>query len=205
MDENVKEKLAKVYALVNNGATEGERVAARKALDRILWKYNISKDELNSLDKKNYYFKYATELEKMLFVRLFQFFNITQKATLRTWDKEKRVRVKELYLPLTHLEWVTLESSYEYFRRHIKKEWNRVAAPEINRCRKAATKTVRRKELEPIFFSNYVIASKLVNESELTEIDKSKLSKKEFENRRKMDGIEGGEFNRQLTGGLLLD
>ena len=159
MDENVKDKLAKVYALVNSGATEGERVAARKALDRILWTYNISNAELSSLDKKNYYFKYTTELEKSLLTRLMYFFDIKEQGWIRTWDSEKRVRVKELYIALTHLEWVTVESSYEYFRRHIKKEWNRVVVPEINKCRKANTKANRRKELEPIFFEKYIISS----------------------------------------------
>lgn len=73
MNDKVKEKLTKVYELVKRGV-EGERQSAEKMLKKLLEKYNISEDELNSIDEKNYYFKYASNLDEWLLIQLIEYF-----------------------------------------------------------------------------------------------------------------------------------
>lgn len=51
MNEKVKDKIAKVYELVKRGVA-GEQESAEKMLNKLLEKYNISENELNSIDEK---------------------------------------------------------------------------------------------------------------------------------------------------------
>ena len=48
MNEKVKDKIAKVYELVKRGVA-GEQESAEKMLNKLLEKYNISENELNSI------------------------------------------------------------------------------------------------------------------------------------------------------------
>ena len=49
MNEKVKDKIAKVYELVKRGVA-GEQESAEKMLNKLLEKYNISENELNSIN-----------------------------------------------------------------------------------------------------------------------------------------------------------
>lgn len=70
--------------------------------------------------------------------------------------------------------------------------------PEINKCRKDKTKKKRREQLSNIFFSNYVIASKLVNVEKIKKVDLSKLSDKEYSDWQKLNKVEGGNYKTQM-------
>lgn len=205
MTNELREKLAKVYELVNNGATEGERIAAKKALDRMIDKYNINQSELDSLNLKKYIFKYSTKLEYKLLAVIMNMFIADGISTSRRMNFDGEKSVKQIVSNLTYMDWITVESAYEYFRRHMKSEWQRLCMPEINRCRKAKTKKERREALEPVFFGQYIIASKLCKPSEIISVPNSELSKQELQNMAKVRGIEGGNYKRQLTSGLLLE
>ena len=54
MEQSIKEKITKIYELVNHGATEGERAAAKKALDRMMSKYSLDLNELDTIKEKEY-------------------------------------------------------------------------------------------------------------------------------------------------------
>lgn len=41
MNQELKNKIAKIYELVNRGATDGERQAAKNQLDKLMKKYNL--------------------------------------------------------------------------------------------------------------------------------------------------------------------
>lgn len=201
MTEELRNKLSKVYALVNQGATEGEKQAARKALDRIIDKYKINIEDLNQIHLKEYRFKYSTMLEFYLFPRLVMFFapEASEGACYSTFG------VREFRLKMNYLDWVTLESAYEYYRRHMKSQWQKVCAIEVKRCRKAKTRNKRRAVLQGEFLQRYIIASKLYHPKELTSRDTSSMSQKQIEDLYKMQAIEGGQYNRQMTNGLLLE
>ena len=73
MNEKVKDKIAKVYELVKRGVA-GEQESAEKMLNKLLEKYNISENELNSINEKEYYFKYASNLDEWLLIQLIEYF-----------------------------------------------------------------------------------------------------------------------------------
>jgi len=202
MNKEVKDKLRKVYELVNRGATEGERVAAKRAIDRLLKKHNIEGLDLENLDKDRYSFKYTDNLELRLFSILIMYF--IDEEEMKKLSRRNRT-VKEVYANLKYLDYVTIEASYSYFRRHMRKEWNRLCLPQVLRCRKPKTRNKKRGELQELFLGQYLIASKLYKDGDLIDVDLGKLSDKEREQRRSLDGIEGGHYNKQVTNRLLLE
>ncbi len=156
---------------------------------------------LATLEQRTFKFKYSTMLEICLLERLIEIFlnGEVHEASYGGWG------VKEVNLTTTYVNYVVLSASYEYFRRHMKKEYNRIVMPELRRCRKAKTRNKRRAELSPIFFTKYAIQSKLYRPEELTKTDTSKMSDKEIQDRYKMMNLKGGEYKTQVTTGLYLD
>ena len=207
LNNELKEKLLKLQGLVDNGATEGEKSAAKKAVDRIIARYNIDASELECLAINRYVFKYSTELEVLLLGSIMRCFSDgTKLQGLRmTWDRETRKAVKQVVIHMSYINWVTIECAYEYFRKHMKQEWLRVCRPEIDRCRKSKTKKQKRQQLEDLFFQKYIIASKLYHEGEVKELDASTMSATEIENRLKLSSVKGGAYKSQLGRGLLLE
>lgn len=199
MTPEQKEKLKKVYELVKRGSTEGERAAAEKALEKLLAKFNLKGVDLDSLDKEWYKLTYISELELSLLERLI-------RTMLNEWPSDLgRIGGKTLGIKLTYLDYITISSAYEYFRRHMKQQWIKFAAPHVARCRTAKTRNARRKELQGVFFSKYAIASNFYKPEELTTIDLNDLSKKERADRQRMQSVEGGTYNTQVTNGLYLE
>lgn len=203
MDDRLKDKLAKVLALVNKGATEGEKKAAEKALQRMIDKYNINPEELGRLTIKRYRFKYTTDMETILLMRLVRFVLENEQACHSA--RKHTFGVKEVSFDLEYFDYVTLSASYEYFRRHMKAEWNKHCALLVKRCRTTKTRNKKREELQEVFMSKYFISSNLYGQSEVSEIDMSKVSSREREYRSRMAGVQGGKYNRQLNNGLLLE
>jgi hypothetical protein len=194
------DKIQKVYELVKRGVS-GEKGAAQAALDRLMKKYNLSAEQIQNITFKEYRFKYAQNTELMLFGTLFKYFfpDRQMKASRDTWD------VREIAIKLEYIDWVTLECAYEYFRKHMRGEYRRLVTPKLKRYRKPANKKRAREKLDKIFFSNYVIASKLYREGDLKQIDPFELSEKERRDREALEGVKGGEFNTQVTTGLYLE
>lgn len=203
MDNEIKDKLAKVKELVNRGATEGERAAAKKALEKLLKKYNLREDALNEIHLREYIFTYKNNLEVDLLGLLVQYFKynnlfVDAYRTNQKVKNDKVVACKNIVIKCTYLQYVVLESSYEYFRRHMNKQYKLHCLPLINKCRKDKTKRKRRKELSDIFFSKYVIASNLVEKKYILTIDTSDLSKKEYNDNLMMSKVEGGNYKTQM-------
>jgi hypothetical protein len=199
MNDSIREKLSRIYSLVNKGATEGERNAAKLALDRILKKYNLDESVLQNIDLKQYSFRYSTNNERILIISIVEMFS-ENKESLRwkTWTKE-------VVGTFTYYEWISIESSFEYFRRHMKMQWIKVVKPNLDRCRKVKTRKKLREELDFIFIDRYLIASNLVDEKKLITIKASEMSQAEITKRLSLQGIEGGQYNKQILRGLLLN
>lgn len=200
MTNEQKDKISKIYELVNRGATEGERAAAKKALDRIMSKYNLSAESLSDIRLKEYVFKYTTELEEWLLSRI-----MVMMVSAEVIDRSKQRRwVKQIMSNLTHEEWIIIECSYEYFRRHMKTQWKKVCGPELKKCRKPKTRNKRRKELYEVFFSQYVIKSKLYKPDEIKELNIEEMGMAELKDLTLLSGIQGGQYNKQVVSTLLL-
>ncbi|MEQ9426987.1 MAG: DUF2786 domain-containing protein [Cyclobacteriaceae bacterium] len=203
MNDEIKSRLAKIYELVKRGATEGERAAAKKALDRLMQKYNLDSVDLESIDRKAYWFKYVSKMEERLLIRLLYFFVEDSEAIFQAASKDT-YGCRDIYFTLTYLDYVTLDSAYEYFRRHMKAQWQKLCAPELKKCRKTKTRNKKRKKLQAVFYERYIIASNLVDPKNLAKVDLTKMSLKEIEELLQFSDIEGGAYNRQVVTGNLL-
>lgn len=199
MTTEQQDKIAKVYELVNKGV-QGEKEAAKKGLDRLMKKYSLTEFDLSTIHLKEYGFKYSNQMEIWLLIQLHKYF-LPEKKINAFRDLRGK---KELVLKLEYIDYITIETSYEYFRRHMNTQFKALCLPEINRCRKVKTRNKRRQELQDLFFSKYVIKSKIYNPDQVVSVDMSKLSEKEYSDRMKLENIKGGIFHNQVTTGLFL-
>ena len=198
MNDKVKEKITKVYELVKRGIA-GERQSAEKMLKKLLEKYNISEAELNSIDEKKYYFKYASNLDEWLLIQLIEYFFKEKNYKLY---RIKDSGVKEIAIQMPYLDWVTLDSAYGYFKPHLNQQWRKHGLPVVNRCRTTKTKNKRREEMQETFFKLYVARSGIYRPEQ--KISKS-LTEEEIKRLTMLYGVEGGKYNQQVTTGLYLE
>lgn len=199
MTQDQKDKIAKVYELVNRGEM-GEKEAAKKALDKLLKKYNLSEEILKEIHISKYTFTYSNMMEIQLLEQLHAYFLPDKDLKGYLSNLNRRAMV----ISLEYMDYVVLETAYEYFRRHMNAQFKKICLPEINKCRKAKTKNKRRSELQKLFIGRYIIVSKIYLPDQVQNVDLSKVSDKERIDRLRMKQVEGGEYNQQVTTGLLL-
>ena len=201
INDKVKEKITKVYELVKRGVA-GERQSAEKMLKKLLEKYNISEAELNSIDEKNYYFKYASNLDEWLLIQLIEYFFKEKKYKLY---RIKNSGVKEIAIQMPYLDWVTLDSAYGYFKPHLNQQWRKHGLPVVNRCRTTKTKNKRREAMQATFFSLYIIRSGIYRPEQKNSKSLKSLTEEEIKRLTMLYGVEGGKYNQQVTTGLYLE
>ena len=198
MNDKVKEKITKVYELVKRGIA-GERQSAEKMLKKLLEKYNISEAELNSIDEKNYYFKYASNLDEWLLIQLIEYFFKEKNYKLY---RIKYSGVKEIAIQMPYLDWVTLDSAYGYFKPHLNQQWRKHGLPVVNRCRTTKTKNKRREAMQKTFFNLYIIRSGVYRPEQK---NSKSVTEEEIKRLTMLYGVEGGKYNQQVTTGLYLE
>lgn len=208
MNQELKDKLAKVYALVEGGATEGERAAARKALDRIIARYGIDEKKVQELGTQLREFAYTSKLEMWLCNRLLlHLLGINQGDVFLRTQKFVGfgvIRCKRVVCKLSYIDFVLMETAYEYFRRHMKAQWKKVCEPLIKKTKKAS-RAKKRLKLEPAFFSEYIIKSRLYKPEEVTKLDYEQMTRAEIETALKMHDVEGGTYHKQVNSNLQLE
>jgi hypothetical protein len=200
----LKQKLAKVYELVNRGATDGEKTAAKKALERLMEKHGIREEDLDNLKKGKFFFKYSSDLDLWLLSRLVHFF-IDNPDEVINGGYRSSYGGKDVCFWLTYLDSVTIECAYGYFKRHMNAQWKKFCLSNLRRCKTTKSRNKRRKELQNVFFDRYIIASHLYDPKRLVAVNWDDLSKQEQKDRVKLSEIEGGKYNRQMTSGLLIE
>ncbi|WP_027394192.1 hypothetical protein [Aquimarina latercula] len=200
MTETTRNKIAKVYELVQRGV-DGEQKAAQKALERLLKKHNLNGAQIENIRKKEYRFKYGNRLELMLCYQLVRclFPGMETKLYKDTYG------VREIVISFEYLDYVTFSTAYEYFRRHMKAQFKIHCTPLVNKCRSAKTRNERREQLQDLFFGQYAIASKLYVTGDLTKVSHDEMSKKKMQDLQKLQSIEGGSYHTQVTTGLYLN
>jgi hypothetical protein len=195
MNEKLKDKISKIQELINRGATYGETAAAKRALDRIIAAHGIDESELYSINFKTYTFKFGALIEFWLLGCIMNYFNENAvKSSYRVAGK------KIVQASLLYEEWITVECAYEYFRRHMKKEYKRIVSPNLRKN----TSVRRKKSLTGLFFNQYLIKSKLYKEGDLANVEIEDMSVREMRDRQMMQKIEGGKYNKQVMSNLLL-
>lgn len=201
MENQLKDKISKIYELVKGGATDGEKAAATLALDKLLKKHNLTEEFIKTIHVKEYSFKYATKLDLDLFIQLHRYFFEYKEFNA----SKSTVGGKTIYMSFEYLDWVLFSSAYEYFKRHMNAEFKKHCTPLVNKCRTTKSKNARRLKLQELFFSQYVIKSKIYNQKQIGKIDLSKLSEKERKDRERLEQIQGGSYAAQVTTGLYLE
>jgi hypothetical protein len=107
--------------------------------------------------------------------------------------------VKRVKCRLKYEDWITVEASYEYFRRHMEVQWRKVRNPKLRRKKSKAM-------LENMFMERYLVKSNLVNPKNLVPRDPNqKVTRKEVETYLAVREVEGGKYNKQVVGGLMLN
>jgi hypothetical protein len=199
MTDALKDKLAKLMAIVERGGTEAEKKAASLLIERLLNKHNIDEAQLNSIHLKAYEFKFVSLCQQWLIVAVAKYFN---RECIKGM---KRRHYKRLTILLRYEDWVNIECAYEYFRRHMNGEYKKTVMPILRNCR---TPKIRRKmkgELDEIFFSNYIILSNLAADVDLKPLDFDNMTEEEKKKRNRLSGIKGGEFHKQVITTNLLN
>ena len=196
MTQELRDKLAKIYALVQHGGTEGEKAAAKNQLDKMLKKYNLEGVDLDKIDQTFYEFYYSSKIEDELFLII-----LSKTLTVRLrrcihYRKSRAYRIE-----LTHLEWVEVSCAYEYFRRHMKAQWNAICIPEIKKKRTAKTRNARRAELQNSFSARYFYLSGLLGDDEVKIYDVDPRDKKAIEDAAKLSNVKGGKLTKQVQTG----
>lgn len=196
MDTKLIQKIEKIKALIKGGVG-GESTAAREALNRLIEKHNLDPKDV---EDQRYGFKYSSNLEMWLLSQINKCLFGDRIDLMRdTWHKRELVSVME------YTDYVAMDCTYEYFRRHMKAEWNKHCAPLIKRKRTPRTKKQMRDHLQNAFFSKYIIESKLYLEDQLQKLDSSKLTKAENQAYSSVRKVKGGKYNEQMTTGLYLN
>lgn len=201
--ENAKQKIAKIYELVKRGATDGEKAAAQRMLDKMLKKYKLEGIDLECIDHRQYTIKYNSQLELELLSRIVFVLMGNKQAHNSAYRQTNGVR--HVVFTLTYIDYVTLSCSYEYFRKHMNDQWRTTCQPIIKKCRKTTTKNKKRKALQLAFKTEYFIKSKLVLPEEVKKVDLDSMSNKEYKDRVAVAGVKGGQYNRQVVTGNLIE
>lgn len=201
MTNENKDKIAKIYELVKRGATEGEKQDAEIALNKLLKKYNLTDEFLETINLREYEFKYATQLDMDLFIQLHIFFFKDKEfnASRSTLGR------KSIFISLEYVDYILLMTAYQYFKKHMNAQFRKFCLPMISRCRTTKSKNKRRADLQKQFFSQYVMKSKIYHENQVKKIDTSKLSDKEYNDRKRLQEIEGGSYHTPINTGLFLE
>ena len=201
MTNENKDKIAKIYEIVKRCATEGEKQAAEIALNKLLKKFNLTDEFLETINLREYEFKYATQLDQDLFIQLHVFFFKDKdfNASKSTLGR------KSIFISLEYVDYILLMTAYEYFKKHMNAEFRKFCLPLIARCRTTKSKNKRRAELQKTFFNQYVMKSKIYHENQIEKIDTSKLSDKEYNDRKRLSEIEGGSYHTPINTGLFLE
>ena len=202
MTNETKDKIAKIYELVKRGATEGEKKAAEMALNKLLKKFNLTDEFLETIELARIRIQVCNTIRPRFIYPTSHVFFFKDKDFNASKSTLGR---KSIFISLEYVDYILLMTAYEYFKKHMNAEFRKFCLPSISRCRTNKSKNKRRAELQKTFFSQYVMKSKIYHENQLEIIDTSKLSDREYNDRKKLKDIQGGQFHQQVTTGLLLE
>lgn len=125
MKEEQIQRLKKLLSLAERGVG-GEAENARRILDQLLDKYNITLDDLRSNNVRERAFPYKTKDEFHLFIQILA--NIFG-TTSEVFTKAKyNTRKKQLYVELSDLDFIDLSNMWSFYRAQFNKERKRLFA-----------------------------------------------------------------------------
>jgi len=189
ISDQLREKLRRIAALAERGDTEGEREAARRAMDRVLKAAGIDPRKMGDPRKKVYRFKYGYERELCLLTSIKAFLASDEGRGADMYRGQYRKR--EIAMLLTYEDYITIHCAYEYFRRHMKAQHREHIEPHLHRLDK------RHREI-----ANNNFTVEYLNKSGLLDWKKVKQTKTrngaETDAIRLSEQVEGGKYHRQM-------
>ena len=202
----VFDRLSKIYALVERGATEGEKQAAKNIFNKLLIKHGLTEDDVTEIVKKDYAFTFANYAEEILLVHLSAYvLNVwtcdVQRYAYR--HEQRKVYIKNL----TKLEYIQIVAMYEYFRQHMKAEYKLVVKATVDKALrlrgliKQNNKTYtnadvarERKNTQGIFITKYLEASGILR----TNPNSERIKVSSMADSSTFESIKGGKYHEQL-------
>jgi hypothetical protein len=117
--EKIRDRLIKLKNLAERGC-QGEAIAARNALERLLKKYNLTVDDLDSEEKTWRWIKTGRQgySRKLLFQCYYSVFDATEVMRKQYRD--------EIAFELTAYEYAELANAYEWHVANFEKELKRM-------------------------------------------------------------------------------
>lgn len=190
MNSQLQKRLDKVFALINQGATDGEKAAAKAALDRIVDNHNLH-GQVNVADSSiERSFLYKGMIEIYLMQELMAHFNIDVYNGKRTRSR--------IYMDMNYLDFIQIDCAFSYFRVHMRDQWNKTCLPLINRKRTARSKKATRDQLVQVFIPAYCDKSGIGTWTK-TSRETHKMNKAEMDAALATLMVEGGKFHNQVS------
>lgn len=186
MTNELIDKIKKIYALVENGSTPGERAAARHQLDKILKRYNLNEQEVIQKGK-TYYIRYCTFLEFQLLGFIIHYYMDSMDKCARVdriWKGGQYHGARAIMIVADYEQFVEIDCSYQYFRRHMKSQYKKVEYKTKNKS--------KREKYQRTFITQYAIKSQLVKPEYIFQTTATKDSLYLSQT------IEGGKYHRQI-------
>lgn len=120
--ETIKELIRKVHTLSVRGVG-GEAEAAKRKLETLLAKHQLSLEDVVSDSVKTYDFRYKTELERQLIVQCY----VSLGAGQGSYGYKKAGRkVQVIGFDLTSAQYIDLKGMLDYYKVTLKKETDRL-------------------------------------------------------------------------------
>lgn len=172
IDEKKKELIKKLQALAERGE-RGERSAAKRQLDRLMEKYNITEADLTDEIVSMHWFKTRDKYEKQLLVQLADKIARGRKIYRHTCGKGQRT---ETGVECTKAEALQIQIELEFYVRQFKKE-------------------------NDLFFRAFIQKHEIFNEEPAEESQRaSRLSREEiFRMSAMIDGMEDATPHKMIT------
>lgn len=122
IDDKIKERLYRIKALMERGATEGEREAAETQLLKLLKKHKLTMEDLRGDEAKQWYiFRWKNDQEYKLLIHCAMKacgWPKDSEVEMTRWNYKKRMTQKNAYsILLTRAQNAELEVMYDHYRK----------------------------------------------------------------------------------------
>lgn len=117
IDQNVIDKINKIKALANYGATDGEKQSAQMMLDKLTKKYNVSLDDLSKSEEVFHYFRFWGSFGRELLNQVIY----AVKGYISVYYGSDNKHTKERMIKCTELEAIEIKEMYLFYRNYLDK------------------------------------------------------------------------------------
>lgn len=116
MDDIIKNRIKKIYALASEGI-DGEKINAENMLDKFLRKYGFNiQDILDDKKRSSYEFRYKTKNERVLLIHIYM------KVRPEVDDFFYYQRNRKIELELNSSEYVEMKIMWNVYKKELRKQ-----------------------------------------------------------------------------------